>query len=445
MNKAICKILMVCMIIFTFTACNNQNKTIVEDKGELEAVIPMGYNEKITPQASVTDKEALTYEQLDLPKDFKENAYEHVEKIASFGIREAGSDAEAAADEYIIKCLKQSGIEAVKEQFYFQYYNMGKVSVNGKEISYDKICFNPYENIKLNGKGEIYNKLKDQSNKIVILQSQEASLYNINAKTILCINKSDFEWVKREGSIQVNINTEIDKKISYNVVANINSTKKDAKSIIISAHMDSINGPGACDNASGVGVALELAKYYASVRKSIPYNIKFIFYGAEELGLLGAQAYISQHAKELSDCALVFNIDEVGGKQIFIEIDGGEQGNSCSLQAPNANLYAETDYDFKWYNNNFELSYMIPDWLSANIKDSCKELSYSFNSGKGMGSDHQIFARYGIPATNIAIIDEDIITHSSKDTADKVNPESLLKAARIVASVVNKTMKSSME
>jgi hypothetical protein len=440
MKKAICTFIMVCLIILTFTACNNQKKTIIEDKGEPEAAIPVTNNNEITPRVTGSDNETLTYEQIELPNNFEEKAYEHVKKIASFGIREAGSDAEAAADKYIMECLKQNGIEAVKEKFDFKYYNPGKVSINGEEISYDKICFNPYEHTKLNGKGEIFDKSKDQSNKIVILQGQETSIFDINAKTILNINKEDFEWVKNETSIQVDINGEIEKRISYNVIATINSTRKDAKSIIISAHMDSINGQGADDNASGVGVALELAKYYASIRNSLPYNIKFIFYGAEELGLLGAQAYISEHAKELSACALMFNIDEVGGNQVYIEAGGSEQKNSCSLQAPITNLYAITDYESKWFNKEFDFSCKLPDWLLKNIKDCCNELNYAFNSGNGMGSDHQIFARYGIPATNIAIVDEDIKTHTPEDTADKINPKSLLKAARIVTAVVNKTM-----
>ena len=123
--------------------------------------------------------------------------------------------------------------------------------------------------------------------------------------------------------MQVYIDGNTEERSSYNVIAKICSTKNDAKDIIISAHMDSIYGVGADDNASGVGAALELAKYYSSMSDVFNYNIIFVFFGAEEMGFLESKVYICEHAKELSNCIFVFNIDAIGGKDIFIESAGG--------------------------------------------------------------------------------------------------------------------------
>ena len=80
----------------------------------------------------------------------------------------------------------------------------------------------------------------------------------------------------------------------------------------ISAHFDSVPfAPGASDNASGTAVALELAR----VLKSYPADkeLRFVFVGAEEIGLLGSQYYVSQlSGNEIERSIANFNMDMVG-------------------------------------------------------------------------------------------------------------------------------------
>lgn len=62
--------------------------------------------------------------------------------------------------------------------------------------------------------------------------------------------------------------------------------------VVVGAHYDKVSvGKGADDNASGVGVVLELAERVARYR--LPYDIVFIAFGAEEVGLRGARAYVN--------------------------------------------------------------------------------------------------------------------------------------------------------
>ena len=64
-------------------------------------------------------------------------------------------------------------------------------------------------------------------------------------------------------------------------------------SIVVGAHLDSVeDGPGINDNGSGSGSILEIAEQMAKVK---PRNqVRFIWFSAEESGLLGSQYYVEQ-------------------------------------------------------------------------------------------------------------------------------------------------------
>jgi hypothetical protein len=82
--------------------------------------------------------------------------------------------------------------------------------------------------------------------------------------------------------------------------------------VIIDAHYDTKNGPGANDNGSGTVILLELARLLQSVETE--YSIKFIHFSAEEDGLLGSINYVNDDVTNTNmDIKVVFNIDEVGG------------------------------------------------------------------------------------------------------------------------------------
>jgi alkaline phosphatase isozyme conversion protein len=111
--------------------------------------------------------------------------------------------------------------------------------------------------------------------------------------------------------------------ISTNVIAVRRGTS--GKQIIVGAHFDSrtptsnrdlerrIGGPslqGLDDNASGVGVILELAEHFRKVAPT--HTIKFIAFGAEEIGLHGAFDVVNHMTpKERSDTLWMVNIDSI--------------------------------------------------------------------------------------------------------------------------------------
>ena len=64
-----------------------------------------------------------------------------------------------------------------------------------------------------------------------------------------------------------------------------------AKRLVVGAHYDSVAvGEGYLDNATGVGLLLEVAARVKNV--PTPYSIEFVAFGAEEKGSLGARDYV---------------------------------------------------------------------------------------------------------------------------------------------------------
>lgn len=86
--------------------------------------------------------------------------------------------------------------------------------------------------------------------------------------------------------------------------------------VVVGAHLDSVpRGPGINDNGSGSGTILEIAEAMAQ-RDIEPRNtIRFMWYGAEEFGLLGSEAYVEelkQNQPQFKRIKAMLNFDMVG-------------------------------------------------------------------------------------------------------------------------------------
>lgn len=69
---------------------------------------------------------------------------------------------------------------------------------------------------------------------------------------------------------------------------------------------------GADDNASGVAGLLEMARHFAQNDETEPYNILFIAFSAEELGLLGSRHFVEEPTLPLQDLHFMLNFDMIG-------------------------------------------------------------------------------------------------------------------------------------
>ncbi|CAM4381725.1 Zn-dependent M28 family amino/carboxypeptidase [Paenibacillus endophyticus] len=114
-------------------------------------------------------------------------------------------------------------------------------------------------------------------------------------------------------------------KTSNNIVAT--KIGISPKVIIVGAHYDSVSaGKGADDNASGVAVMLESAKAVAQL--NTPYTVKFIAFGAEEVGTQGSQYYVSQMSTvDKQNTVAMINLDSLAvGDFMYIYGSKGSKG-----------------------------------------------------------------------------------------------------------------------
>jgi len=87
-----------------------------------------------------------------------------------------------------------------------------------------------------------------------------------------------------------------DRSTYYNVVATKVGTVHPDQEYLIGAHYDSVNNPGADDNASGVALILEAARVLGAYESA--YTIRLIAFDREEVGLVGSTAYVAAHQSD---------------------------------------------------------------------------------------------------------------------------------------------------
>ena len=96
---------------------------------------------------------------------------------------------------------------------------------------------------------------------------------------------------------------------SHNVILDLPGEREET--IVFTAHYDSTSlSQGAYDNMSGSIGLLGIAKFFAEHPHS--YDMRFIWCGSEERGLLGAKAYCADHEEELKKIVLNINLDMIG-------------------------------------------------------------------------------------------------------------------------------------
>jgi Zn-dependent M28 family amino/carboxypeptidase len=114
--------------------------------------------------------------------------------------------------------------------------------------------------------------------------------------------------------VHIQSSTESEIRPTWNVLAET-ARGDDANVVMAGAHLDSVvAGPGVNDNGSGSASLLEVAEQMSKVK---PRNtVRFAWWGAEELGLLGSTHYVGDLAENdpatLQDIALYLNFDMVG-------------------------------------------------------------------------------------------------------------------------------------
>lgn len=123
---------------------------------------------------------------------------------------------------------------------------------------------------------------------------------------------------RRHGALQLRIETTDQSRTmtSWNVVGELPGRLPD-EWVILGCHYDGHDiSQGAHDPASGTVAVVEaarvLAKYAAA---ELGAGIRFVLFGVEETGLIGARRYVRDHADELDQVRFMLNLDAAGGPE----------------------------------------------------------------------------------------------------------------------------------
>ena len=124
-------------------------------------------------------------------------------------------------------------------------------------------------------------------------------------------------------------------RTTHNVIAETPGGDPD-RVVVVGAHLDSVpRGPGINDNGSGSATILEIAETYAAQDREPRNKLRFMWFGAEEFGLLGSEAYVdSLSESEVDQIELMLNFDMVGSPNFVRFVYDGD--NSAFPPGPGA-------------------------------------------------------------------------------------------------------------
>ena len=289
---------------------------------------------------------------------------------------------------YIAKELKTIGVQPLQAGGYFQpfFFNVntfpGKVSVkiNGKALKPGEDYIISPESAGLKGNFELRKKdsvtyVSNSSTRPLIIRLKKKLTFSVATEAadycqVELLDKGNYADIKTAGvTIQNEVITPFEAK---NIIGFLPGQANNDTMVIFSAHYDHLGGmgkktffPGANDNASGVSVVLNLAKYYQAHPPK--YKTLFIFFAGEEAGLLGSKFFTESGLADLKKIKFLVNLDLLGtGDDGIMVVNGAlHEKEFTLLQKINAEQHL--------------------------VKEVKKR-------GKARNSDHYWFTEAGVPA-----------------------------------------------
>lgn len=256
------------------------------------------------------------------------------------------------------------------------------------------------------------------------------------------IRQSDYDYILTRMGENMDIEVEFDLQNNltegpipvYNVIAEIPGTQYPDEVVIISAHIDSWDGPGSLgttDNGTGSAVMTEAARILKAAGAKPKRTIRVCLWGGEEQGLLGAREYV----KNLSE-------DERAKISAAFVDDGGTnyQGGIPAADFMVDYLAAATAPTNGTFRSSIDKGNQLRDdnpdndelagYLNVNIRPTGAKIN---THG---GSDHAAFNAVGIPGffwDESGRGDYGYTWHTQNDTFDEAIEEYLIQSATNMA------------
>lgn len=223
-------------------------------------------------------------------------------------------------------------------------------------------------------------------------------------------------------TLNVKVETKIYESEELTIVADVKGLEAPNERLVFSAH---VQEPGANDNATGVGVALEMAALTAKLikDKALSLDRTLTFLWGDEF--ISTRRYVQEDKKRAKDIKWGISLDMVGentaitGGTFLIE----------KMPDPSAIWTRGNDKHSEWGGSKMKLSDMKPhylnDFLINNFMAQGKRANWVVNTNPFEGgSDHVPFLRGNIPSVLFWHF-TDQFYHTDNDRLDKVSQETL--------------------
>ena len=198
---------------------------------------------------------------------------------------------------------------------------------------------------------------------------------------------------------------------AQNIIAKVKGSEN-GKALMLLSHYDSSthSSLGASDAGSGVAVILEGVRAFLSKNKTPKNDIVILLSDAEELGLLGAQAFVNEHSWT-KDIGLVLNFEARGS--------GGPSYVLMETNGKNSKLLTE-------------FLAAKPNFPAAN------SLMYGVYKKLPNDTDLTVFRQdANINGFNFAFIGDHFDYHTAQDSYERLDKETLLHQADYITTTLN--------
>ena len=141
----------------------------------------------------------------------------------------------------------------------------------------------------------------------------------------------------------------VEERRTWNVIVETRKGRSD-NVVMAGAHLDSVQGgPGINDNGTGSATLLETAIQLKKLEGKLKNRVRFAWWGAEEVGLLGSTHYVNDLVENrpaaLDDIATYLNYDMVGSPNFRIGVyDADESTEPASAPVPAGSIETERAY-----------------------------------------------------------------------------------------------------
>lgn len=215
-----------------------------------------------------------------------------------------------------------------------------KILTNGKNkvLIVDTYNLEEFSKEEKNKISDIVNYLKyspDHPAKATVIFTDKKLTWSGSTDQIQKANFTIQKKIHLKNIQTVTLNAEsvfLKKYTSQNCIGYLKGSAASDSTIVMSAHYDHLGKmgkntyfPGANDNASGIAMLLNQAKFFSKKENTPKYNMVFIAFGGEEIGLLGSKYFTENPTIPLSKIKFLLNFDLAGTGEEGIKVVNGTE------------------------------------------------------------------------------------------------------------------------